>query len=62
LLISPSIRLLVTREPTGSEALVCRAAFGLQEVPETLVVTAKPLPRNANGKVMKRQLREALTA
>jgi long-chain acyl-CoA synthetase len=27
-------------------------------VPETIAVTTVPLPRNANGKVMKRQLRD----
>jgi long-chain acyl-CoA synthetase len=30
------------------------------KVPETIAVTPDPLPRNANGKVIKRQLREAL--
>jgi long-chain acyl-CoA synthetase len=29
-------------------------------VPETIVFSAEPLPRNANGKVMKRLLRDAL--
>src|SRR6266481_361975 len=32
------------------------------KVPETMALTVEPLPRNANGKVMKRQLREAWTA
>ena len=41
--------------------MVRRAAFGLK-VPETMALTVEPLPRNANGKVMKRQLREAWTA
>jgi acyl-coenzyme A synthetase/AMP-(fatty) acid ligase len=27
-----------------------------------MALTAQPLPRNANGKVIKRQLRESLTA
>jgi len=31
-------------------------------VPETMDVRMEPLPRNANGKVMKRQLREAFMA
>jgi long-chain acyl-CoA synthetase len=31
-------------------------------VPETMALTVEPLPRNANGKVMKRQLREAWAA
>jgi acyl-CoA synthetase (AMP-forming)/AMP-acid ligase II len=56
--------LVVTREPIGSEALRswCAERLSDYKVPETLVVTAEPLPRNANGKVMKRQLREALMA
>jgi acyl-coenzyme A synthetase/AMP-(fatty) acid ligase len=29
-------------------------------VPESMSITAAPLPRNANGKVLKRQLREML--
>ncbi len=32
------------------------------KVPETMALTVEPLPRNANGKVMKRQLREAWAA
>jgi len=39
---------------------VRRAAF--YKVPETMALTVEPLPRNANGKVMKRQLREAWAA
>jgi long-chain acyl-CoA synthetase len=31
------------------------------KVPETFTVTESPLPRNANGKVMKRLLRESLS-
>jgi len=31
-------------------------------VPETIMLTTEPLPRNANGKVIKRQLREAFAA
>ena len=31
-------------------------------MPETIDLTTEPLPRNANGKVMKRQLREAWAA
>ena len=56
--------IVVTREPTSSEALRswCTARLSDYKVPETLVVTSEPLPRNANGKVLKRQLREALTA
>ncbi len=40
----------------------CAERLSDYKVPETLVLTAEPLPRNANGKVMKRQLREAWAA
>jgi acyl-CoA synthetase (AMP-forming)/AMP-acid ligase II len=30
------------------------------KVPETVAVSTDPLPRNANGKVLKKQLREVL--
>ncbi|MGJ4946995.1 class I adenylate-forming enzyme family protein [Bradyrhizobium sp. HKCCYLS20291] len=55
---------VVTRSPASSETLRswCAERLSDYKVPETLVVTSDPLPRNANGKVMKRQLREALTA
>jgi acyl-CoA synthetase (AMP-forming)/AMP-acid ligase II len=48
----------------SSEALRAWCAERLSDykVPETVVLTTEPLPRNANGKVMKRQLREALGA
>jgi long-chain acyl-CoA synthetase len=54
---------VVTREPISGEALRswCAARLSDYKVPETLTVSAEPLPRNANGKIMKRQLREALT-
>jgi long-chain acyl-CoA synthetase len=53
---------VVTREPVSGEALRswCAERLSDYKVPETLVVSAEPLPRNANGKVMKRQLREGL--
>jgi acyl-CoA synthetase (AMP-forming)/AMP-acid ligase II len=53
---------VVTREPIGSEALRAWCAERLSDykVPETVAITAEPLPRNANGKVLKRQLREVL--
>jgi long-chain acyl-CoA synthetase len=37
----------------------CAERLSDYKVPETMVLTVEPLPRNANGKVMKRQLREA---
>jgi acyl-CoA synthetase (AMP-forming)/AMP-acid ligase II len=38
----------------------CAERLSDYKVPETMALTAEPLPRNANGKVMKRQLRDAL--
>ena len=53
---------VVTRDDVGAEALRAWCAERLSDykVPETIELAAVPLPRNANGKVMKRQLREAL--
>ena len=39
----------------------CAERLSDYKVPETITLTDEPLPRNANGKVMKRQLRTALT-
>jgi acyl-CoA synthetase (AMP-forming)/AMP-acid ligase II len=52
---------VVTREAVSGEALRAWCAERLSDykVPETILVTTEPLPRNANGKVLKRQLREA---
>ena len=56
--------MVVTRNPVGAEALRAWCAERLSDykVPETIDLTSDPLPRNANGKVLKRQLREAWTA
>jgi long-chain acyl-CoA synthetase len=53
---------IVVREEVTGEALRdwCAARLSDYKVPETIALTTDPLPRNANGKVMKRQLREAL--
>ncbi|EHR02810.1 class I adenylate-forming enzyme family protein [Bradyrhizobium sp. WSM471] len=53
---------VVARAPVDSESLRAWCAERLSDykVPETMVITAEPLPRNANGKVLKRQLRELL--
>jgi long-chain acyl-CoA synthetase len=53
---------VVTRNDVTSEALRAWCAERLSDykVPETIVLTTEPLPRNANGKIMKRMLREAL--
>ena len=55
---------VVTRNPVSGEALRAWCAERLSDykVPETMDLTSEPLPRNANGKVMKRQLREAWAA
>jgi acyl-CoA synthetase (AMP-forming)/AMP-acid ligase II len=53
---------VVTRAPVTGEALRAWCAERLSDykVPETMAITTEPLPRNANGKVLKRQLREPL--
>jgi long-chain acyl-CoA synthetase len=55
---------IVTRNGVSAEVLRAWCAERLSDykVPETIDLTAEPLPRNANGKVMKRQLREAWAA
>jgi len=55
---------VVTRDDVGAETLRAWCAERLSDykVPETMLLTAEPLPRNANGKVLKRQLREKLAA
>jgi acyl-CoA synthetase (AMP-forming)/AMP-acid ligase II len=40
----------------------CAERLSDYKVPETITLTTEPLPRNANGKVMKKQLREASAA
>jgi long-chain acyl-CoA synthetase len=56
---------IVTRDgDVGSEVLRAWCAERLSDykVPETVALTIEPLPRNANGKVMKKQLRDAMAA
>jgi long-chain acyl-CoA synthetase len=55
---------VVTRNRVGVEVLRAWCAERLSDykVPETIDLTFDPLPRNANGKVMKRQLRETWAA
>jgi long-chain acyl-CoA synthetase len=56
---------IVTRDnDVAAEVLRAWCAERLSDykVPETMALTSEPLPRNANGKVMKRQLREAFAA
>src|SRR6185437_13114280 len=53
---------IVTRNEVTADALRAWCAERLSDykVPETMELISEPLPRNANGKVMKRQLRDAL--
>ncbi len=55
---------IVTRNAVEAEVIRAWCAERLSDykVPETMDVRMDPLPRNANGKVMKRQLREAFLA
>ncbi|MCC8958429.1 acyl--CoA ligase [Bradyrhizobium sp. Pear77] len=55
---------IVTRSDVNAESLRAWCADRLSDykVPETMALTSEPLPRNANGKVIKRQLRESLPA
>jgi acyl-CoA synthetase (AMP-forming)/AMP-acid ligase II len=38
----------------------CATRLSREKVPETFTLSTTPLPRNANGKLMKREMREAL--
>jgi long-chain acyl-CoA synthetase len=50
-------------EPAGEAVRAwCAQRLSDYKVPETLTIQVEPLPRNANGKVMKRVLREQLPA
>lgn len=53
---------VVTRAPVADADLRAWCAERLSDykVPETMAITSEPLPRNANGKVLKRQVRELL--
>src|SRR5690348_8429716 len=55
---------VVTRDGVTAETLRawCVERLSDYKVPETMLLTREPLPRNANGKVLKRQLRETLEA
>jgi acyl-CoA synthetase (AMP-forming)/AMP-acid ligase II len=55
---------VVPRSAVSVEALrrFCAERLSDYKVPETVTLQAEPLPRNANGKVVKRALREALLA
>jgi acyl-CoA synthetase (AMP-forming)/AMP-acid ligase II len=55
---------VVTRNEVTSETLraFCVERLSDYKVPETMLLTREPLPRNANGKVMKRMLREGMGA
>ncbi len=53
---------IVTRGEVSPDSLRswCAERLSDYKVPETMLLTVDPLPRNANGKVLKRQLRETL--
>jgi acyl-CoA synthetase (AMP-forming)/AMP-acid ligase II len=54
---------VVTRNPALDVAALrawCAARLSDYKVPETVTMSTDPLPRNANGKVLKKQLREVL--
>jgi long-chain acyl-CoA synthetase len=56
---------IVTRHRDVSDSALrawCAERLSDYKVPETMDLTAEPLPRNANGKVLKKQLREAWAA
>jgi acyl-CoA synthetase (AMP-forming)/AMP-acid ligase II len=55
---------VVTRNEVTSETLraFCAERLSDYKVPETMLLTRDPLPRNANGKVIKRMLREGMGA
>jgi len=55
---------VVTRNDVSSDTLRawCVERLSDYKVPETMLLTREPLPRNANGKVMKRVLREEMEA
>jgi acyl-coenzyme A synthetase/AMP-(fatty) acid ligase len=45
-----------------SLAAFCAARLSDYAVPETWTIGTEPLPRNLNGKIMKRELRQSLHA
>jgi len=40
--------------------LFCSTRLSREKVPESFTLSSEPLPRNANGKLMKRLMRDAL--
>ena len=51
------------RSPPRCDALRrCAERLSDYKVPESFTLSAQPLPRNANGKLLKRQMREELLA
>ena len=53
---------VVAKSAVSTEALrrFCAERLSDYKVPETVTLSGEPLPRNANGKVVKRALRESL--
>lgn len=54
---------VVVREDVSVDALTtfCAAQLSDYKVPETFTLSTEPLPRNANGKLLKRQMRNVAT-
>ena len=52
------------RQPVNTQDLIdfCSSRLSREKVPETFTLSNDPLPRNANGKLMKRHMRETLLA
>ena len=50
------------REPVTADELIafCASRLSREKVPETFSLSSTPLPRNANGKLVKREMRDAL--
>jgi acyl-CoA synthetase (AMP-forming)/AMP-acid ligase II len=56
---------VVTRNPQLDVQVLrawCAERVSDYKVPETIALSTMPLPRNANGKVLKKKLREELLA
>ena len=54
------VRVLDDSTQAGALAAFCAARLSDYAVPETWTIGTEPLPRNLNGKVMKRELRQSL--
>ena len=57
--ITAAMSVVRNQVPDAALRAWCAERLSDYKVPETMDLMTDPLPRNANGKVMKRQLREA---